>query len=154
MFQLTLQCTYHLLKNIFSILPCFLIAVFFHLRALVGDLFCEWSYSCIWRCNFCWKNYLGSVLLLLNLESGWSLLVTSEHVAKSQIVSSISGTQVLHYKIFYRGDVLAHTSLFIEQNISTTVLSMIYLEHIACLMLVSLNSNYEVNQYLEEFDEI
>lgn len=41
-----------------------------------------------------------------------------------------------------------------ELKISTTALGMIYLELIACLMLVSVNSNYEVNQHLEEFDEI
>lgn len=49
---------------------------------------------------------------------------------------------------------LAHSSLFMEVNISTAALSMIYLEYIACLMLVSVNSNYEVNKHLEEFYEI
>lgn len=53
------------------------------------------------------------MVLLLDLESRWGLLVTSEHVAKSQIVSSISGTQVLLDNFFFCGEmILLHTVVY------------------------------------------
>jgi len=62
---------------------------------------------------------------LLELEAGWGLLVTSEHVSKSQIVSFTLGTQFYIVTFSLRGDSLAHTFLFMELNILTIALNMI-----------------------------
>lgn len=64
---------------------------------------------------------------IVRLVSGWGLFVTSEHVGKSLIVSFTFGTLFYIITFSLRGDALAHTFLFIELKISTTVLNVIYL---------------------------